>query len=133
MFNYLRARYTCTGLAQDLLSGSHKGVRKSCVYCDVKNLDIGSAERHWKIFKAVNTDHRANTGAINFKKKVLIYGTSMHQKAICRQANLISAGNLWRDDYLQGCKIDVFCNYIINFLDAPQSNDGEVRILRVLV
>ena len=52
----------------------------------------------------------------------------MQQKGRCLQAKLSSAGKLWSDDNFQGCKMDVFCNEIIDSLEAPQSNDGEVRI-----
>ena len=52
----------------------------------------------------------------------------MQQKGRCLQAKLSSAGKLWSDDNFQGCKMDVFCNEIIDLLDAPQSNGGEMRI-----
>ena len=91
-------------------------------------IGIGSADRHWKIIKAVKTGQRANTGTIHRKKQSLIYGASMHQKSSSQQEKLSSSYKLWSEDDFQGCKMGVFCNEIIDFSDAPQSNNGEVRI-----
>ena len=63
-----------------------------------KIIGIGSAEMHCNIVKSVKTGQRDNNFTINFKKQLLIYGTSMHQKARCQQAKLSSSGKFWSDD-----------------------------------
>ena len=98
-----------------------------------KNIGIGSAERHWKIVKAVNNGKRSNTVTINCKKQAFLYGANMHKNSRCRQARIISAIMLWSDNDFQGCKMDIFCNEIMDSLEMTKSNDGEVRIFNARV
>ena len=58
------------------------------MYCDVKNLDIGSAERHWKTVKYLKTYQRGNTGDIKCQKQALIYNTSMQKIPVVERKKL---------------------------------------------
>ena len=93
-----------------------------------KILGIGSAERHWKTVKYLKTYQRGNTGDIKCKKQALIYSTSIQKNSSCREEKISSSGKLWSVNDFQVLKMGLFFNDIIDSLDAPQSNDGEMRI-----
>ena len=69
------------------------------------------------------------------KQQALIYGRYQQLRANARHARLSSsAGRLWEDDDFIGCKMDGYCQEIIDSLATQVNNDADdVRIFRAWV
>eukprot|EP00804_Cyclotella_cryptica_P024597 CCRYP_001605-RA/>CCRYP_001605-RA protein AED:0.15 eAED:0.13 QI:0/0/0/1/1/1/2/0/458 len=81
-------------------------------------IGIGSAERHWKLFKASKSGQRARTATEKCKKSALIYRAAMQQRSRHREKELKSAGKLWNDDDFFSLKLDVHCKEIVETASA---------------
>jgi hypothetical protein len=102
------------------LNRSHVLGKLACIVLS-KGLGMGSAERHWKLIKAVKSGTRASTGTVKCKQQGLVYGASQQQKARSRETKLSIAGKLWCDEDFAGCKMDLFCEEIINSVTATDA------------
>ena len=83
----------------------------------------GSAERLWKIRKFLSKGQRASLGNDKAKKQTLIYARYQEKKARARKNKLSAAGVLWEDADFDACKMDMFCQEIVDELGehAPPS------------
>mmetsp|Transcript_5832 Transcript_5832/g.13306 ORF Transcript_5832/g.13306 Transcript_5832/m.13306 type:complete len:319 (+) Transcript_5832:571-1527(+) len=95
-----------------------------------KILGIGSAERNWKEYKMVKAG-RHRLGSLKNKKGAVIYGINCEERAKVRRAALSSAGRLWEDEDFEGCKMNLFCQPIIDQLAMKKSGQNNApRIFR---
>jgi hypothetical protein len=79
-----------------------------------KVLGIGSAERHWKIVKAVKSGQKSSMGTAKVKELALIHGAVMLQRERAHTDKLRTSGKLWCDEDFETCKLDQFCQEIMN-------------------
>jgi hypothetical protein len=96
-----------------------------------KILGIGTAERNWKQVKAVKSGQRVNTGIDKTKKQVLIYANYQQMRAQASMRKLSVAGKLWEDEDFDSMKMDPFCKEIKDSLQATETPEQAVRVLRL--
>ena len=96
-----------------------------------KILGIGSAERNWKEYKLIKSGNRHRLGSLKNKKAAVIYGVNCEERARVRRAALSSAGRLWEDKDFEGCKMNAFCQPIIDELIKKKSGQKNApRVFR---
>ena len=99
-----------------------------------KVLGVGTAEMNWKQIKGGNKGQRAALSAEKMKQQALIYGRYQQQRAKAKYARLSTAGRLWEDSDFTGCKMDSYCQEIIESSEAQVDCDVDtVRIFRAWV
>jgi hypothetical protein len=96
-----------------------------------KILGIGTAERNWKQVKAVKSGQRVNTGINKTAKQVLIYAHYQQMRAQASMRKLSVAGKLWEDADFDSMKMDPFCQEIKDSLQAEETPEQPVRVLRL--
>ncbi len=83
-----------------------------------KILGIRTAERNWKQVKAVKSGQRVNTTIGETTKQVLIYAQYQQAKAQAQMKNCVTTGKLWEDKDFITTKMDEYCKYIRESLEA---------------
>ena len=86
-----------------------------------KILGTGSAEREWKKYNSVKSGQRHRLGSMKNKKNAVIYGVNCEERAKVRRAGLSAAGKLWEDEDFEGCKMNLYCQPIIDKLAEKKS------------
>ena len=96
-----------------------------------KVLGSGSAERLWKIKKMLKSGQRSSLGIEKAKKQALIYARYQESRAKLKVAKQSAAGTLWEDEDFKCCKMNEFCQEIVDGLPQEEDQDeGGVRVLR---
>ena len=96
-----------------------------------KVLGSGSTERLWKIKKMLKSGQRSSLGIEKAKKQALIHVRYQELRAKLKVAKQSADGTLWEDEDFKCCKMNEFCQEIVDgLLQEEDQDEGGVRVLR---